>query len=406
MRRIVGIAVAALCATALAGCWPAPGQGPDRRAENPFETKITAANAAGLAKVWESATLPGGAGPPVVEPGSVYVRNGAVTRALESSTGAHRWTFDPGPDAPTSMSDPVVHDKKILTGWGFGNLGGIWNGALLDPATGAQVQTIGGGLIDSVRGGSAADVRYSFGSGTPVAIYLAVQTFAGTGPNWSGLLDIVSGGSNPRVAPVTLGTDGLFMSSFGSLRKYPHVVDYSCNPPGAPYNLLCPAWTTPLDGGVSASPVLGDGVAYVGTAAGTLYAIDQATGAVRWTAAVGAPITKSPAVARGHVYVPTSTGAIVVLPAGGCGAATCAAEWSYTTGSEVSVQPAVAGDVLYAGSASGAVTAFDADGCGAASCPSLWSANAGSAVSGAPAVANGRLYVGTGAGSVVAYGLP
>ena len=91
------IAVAGLCATALAGCWPAPGQGPDRRAENPFETKITAASAAGLTEVWESATLPGGAGPPVVEPGSLYVRNGAVTRALNTANGASAGRSTPGP---------------------------------------------------------------------------------------------------------------------------------------------------------------------------------------------------------------------------------------------------------------------------------------------------------------------
>lgn len=407
MRRIVGMAVAAVCATALAGCWPAPGQGPDRRAENPFETKITAATAAGLTKAWESATLPGAAGPPVIDPGSLYVRNGTVTRALNTSDGSQRWAFAPEPDFPISMSDPVVHDRKVVSGWGLGNLGGHWSAALLDPATGAQVQSLGGGMIDSVRDGSAADVRYSFGSGTPVAVYLGVQTFAGTGPSWSGLLDIVSfGGSSPLTAPVTLGTDGVFVSSSTGLRKYPHTVDYSCNPPDAPVNLLCPAWTTPLDGPISHSPVLGDGAVYIGTGAGTLYALDPATGAVQWTAAVGAPVTKAPAVARGHVYVPTSAGTVVVLPAAGCGAATCSPQWSDATGSEVSAQPAVAGDVLVTGSADGSVTAFDADGCGAATCPSLWSANAGSRVSGAPAVANGRIYVGTANGSVVAYGLP
>lgn len=67
-----------------------------------------------------------------------------------------------------------------------------------------------------------------------------------------------------------------------------------------------PAWE-PLElGDVSRSGVTVEGTtAFVGDRAGTLYAVDVATGRTRWTADVGGPIDMAPAVGEGLVLVAT-----------------------------------------------------------------------------------------------------
>jgi outer membrane protein assembly factor BamB len=218
-------------------------------------------------------------------------------------------------------------------------------------------------------------------------------------------------GTQRRVLPTgalvgraTLGTDTLYVSG-EAVTAYPVSGPQSgCGPDGT---TECPLWSTPLDGAAGGPPVLGDGGAtlYVGTAAGTVYALDTATGAVSWTAAVGSAVTGAPALAGGTLFVPTASGDLVALDAG-CGTATCTPLWSAATGSTIAWQPTVAGGVAFTASGDGTLRAFDTAGCGAATCPALWSASTGSTVTGAPAVSGGRLYAGTADGRLIAYGLP
>src|SRR5262249_34577454 len=158
----------------------------------------------------------------------------------------------------------------------------------------------------------------------------------------------------------------------------------------------CPTWATALDGTNTWRPVIGDNGAtlYAGTDAGTVYAVDSATGAVRWSAAVGSAVTGSVALAGDTLYVATPSGALVALAAGGCGAAPCTPAWSAATGSSVSQQPAVANGVVYTASADGSLHAFATSGCGGdATCPALWSHATGRQLSDAPIVSSGRLFV-------------
>ena len=171
---------------------------------------------------------------------------------------------------------------------------------------------------------------------------------------------------------------------------------------------VCPNWATPTDGTTATAPVLSsdEATTFVGTNAGTVYAVETQTGAVRWSTPVGSPVTDAPALANGSLYVPTAGGDLVVLAAGGCGAPTCAPLWTAPTGSSITQQPAVAGGVVFTGSADGSLNGFDAAGCGGPICSPLWSASTGSEITGAPAVAHGGLFVGTADGRLVAYGLP
>ncbi len=225
------------------------------------------------------------------------------------------------------------------------------------------------------------------------------------------------GGVTHRVAPfaieevnLSLGAGRVFGSGYGlmtavpgdgtsgvAVRAFGPDQPATCGPADAPV-YACPLWVTPIDGTAATPPVIGLGGAsiYVATDAGTLYAIDAATGAVQWTAAMGAAVRDVPALADDWLYVPLSTGDVHVLPVDGCGAPTCAPTWVASTGGVVRSQPAVAGGVLYAGTEAGEVRAFPADGCGASTCEPVWSSDLGSTVDASPIVTGGRLIVGAG----------
>ena len=71
------------------------------------------------------------------------------------------------------------------------------------------------------------------------------------------------------------------------------------------------AWSFPAENAVSSSPAVADGVVYVGSQDGNVYALDAATGAQAWSFPTGAPVTfSSPAVADGVVYVGSNDGKV------------------------------------------------------------------------------------------------
>lgn len=405
-------------ALALAGCWYAPGQGPDRTGHNPFESEITIETVGDLTEQWTATTDEGGVQEPIVSNAGAHVVAGTAFYGFNARTGARMWRDAlPEPGPPFFAANPISDGNRVLTGRGYGNLGGNWTTRWLDAATGAPVgSATSHGLPDGLRGSTAAFRAFFFGSGTPVANYVRVVDFDDPGAGWSGLVHFTNG----VVGAVTLGAEGVYQAGGGmtsiadpanptignGVRSYPLSAPGHCGPGDS---FVCPEWATPLDGTVSSAPVLGAGesVLYTATDAGTLYAVDTATGAVLWTTALGAPATGTPALAEGVVYVPTTDGRLVAVDADGCGAATCPTLWSASSGSGSTVreQPAVAGGVVFTGWADGSVHAFDASGCGAATCSPVWSASTGSDISGAPAVTNGQLYVGTIDGRLIAYGL-
>ena len=58
-------------------------------------------------------------------------------------------------------------------------------------------------------------------------------------------------------------------------------------------------WRYPTGGAVRSSPVVADGVVYIGSTDGSLYALDAQSGALRWNVPLGSAVNSSPAV-TGH----------------------------------------------------------------------------------------------------------
>jgi outer membrane protein assembly factor BamB len=178
------------------------------------------------------------------------------------------------------------------------------------------------------------------------------------------------------------------------------------------------AWTGATGGAIYySSPAVANGVVYVGSEDGRLYAyaVGCASGGTcdpLWTGAItGSYMASSPAVATGVVYVGSQDGKLYAFDAAG-GAAnctgsaparTCTPLWTATTGTPIYSSLTVANGVLYVGSNDHNLYAFDAAG-GAANCTGsapgrtctpLWTGATGAAIFSSPAVANGVVYVGS-----------
>ena len=391
--RMLRTGAAVLACAGLGGCWLAPGQGPDRRADNPFETGLTAANVATLTEAWSADTGDVRVGPPVVSGGGVHVVAADQLVTLAARTGTERWRTPDEPTGIATASDPIVRGGEVIIGVGYGNLGGHWQATAYDVDDGTPRSLPVTALVDGVRGTTAATRSVAFGSGTPVLNTVGVRDLT-TGAGWSGMVTFEDR-SSPYFgqAPLTLGEDGLFQAGGGTLsptppgtasgwgvRRFALTQPANCAPsPTYPY-APCPTWATPVDGAPT-SPLLTGRAVVVGTATGTVHALDAADGSVLWTRSVAGAVRATPAFADGLLYVVTAAGDLTVLDGD-----TGEPVWGAAGLGTLSVQPAVAGGVVYVASGDGTVRAFAAAGCGAATCAPLWQDDTGdAAITGAPA---------------------
>ncbi len=182
-----------------------------------------------------------------------------------------------------------------------------------------------------------------------------------------------------------------------------------------------PLWTAATGGVIGeSSPAVANGVVYIGSADGKLYAFDAAGGSTTcsgspktctplWTGATGGAIQGSPTVVNGVVYVGSNDYKLYAFDAaGGSGRCsgtpkTCTPLWTAATGGVVTPSPAVAGGVVYVGSDDGTLYAFDAAGgsstCSGTpkTCTPLWTAFVGYfTIARSAVVANGVVYVAAG----------
>jgi outer membrane protein assembly factor BamB len=417
---------------ALVGCWPAPGQGPDRSAYNPSENAITPTTVTTLVPVWTATTDADGrgrVGPPVASDVGVHVSDGAGIYAFDPATGDRLWRY-PDTPIPTSgilgepVADLVEGDDRVLFSVGVRvGLSSSWFGEArwLDARTGIAGDIIAGGPVLARRGDRLVTWSSFGNSQFPFQIYnLHVVDTANPASGWSGTFRTNTTFSAP---PPTLGARHLYVAGTVA-QSYVPAVDatgvgaYSLTPPpvcaeppplppGFPTHpggpIPCPSWFTPTASQPVTSPVLDpdEATLYVATGDGTLLALEAGDGHERWRASLGAAPSADPALAGGWLYVPLADGELAVVPAGGCSRSPCRPAWRAKLGA-AAVQPAVAGGVVFVGTSAGRALALPAAGCGHRHCRPLWEWSVGGPVTGAPAVTGGHLYLGVGPSQVVA----
>jgi outer membrane protein assembly factor BamB len=95
---------------------------------------------------------------------------------------------------------------------------------------------------------------------------------------------------------------------------------------GPASDALSPLWTVKLGGPIKSSAAVSDGLVYVGSDDGKVYALDAAKGTTKWTRDAGGPIEAPPFVRGGLVYIGSEDGALYALDA-----ATGVVKWKHAT---------------------------------------------------------------------------
>jgi outer membrane protein assembly factor BamB len=168
-------------------------------------------------------------------------------------------------------------------------------------------------------------------------------------------------------------------------------------------------WAFKTHGEVVSSPAIVDGVVYVGSNDGRLYAIDQQSGSRKWAFATEARIASSPAVNQGLVYFNSYDGNFYAVDT-----ATGKLRWKFRNAGErryaathlhgslpagetmpdpfdvYQSSPAVFNGAVYFGSGDGNIYALDA-----ATGALKWKFQTGNVVHASPAIVDGRLYIGS-----------
>ncbi len=168
--RVLGV----LALLATQGCWLQGGFDARRSGFNFGETGITAATVAQLAPAW-TATVTGGAPrEPIVFDGTAYFRASGALTALDTATGATRWTA-------TGLSGsglPVLADNRLWVPAG----GGHCELSVLDLGSGAVTEhhTFGGPDLNGISGAfSSCQVGDTLWTGAKLA---TVWTYIGSSP--------------------------------------------------------------------------------------------------------------------------------------------------------------------------------------------------------------------------------
>jgi outer membrane protein assembly factor BamB len=168
-------------------------------------------------------------------------------------------------------------------------------------------------------------------------------------------------------------------------------------------------WRFHAGGSLISSPVVSNGIVYVGSNDGNVYALRQNDGTAIWHVPTHGPVTSSPAVSEGAVYFAGGDGVVYAADA-----ATGALRWRFMTNGErryeargihgikpanqmmadpfdmFSSSPAISDGTLYVGSGDHNVYALDA-----ATGKLRWRFTTGDVVHASPAISGGTVYIGS-----------
>jgi len=140
-------------------------------------------------------------------------------------------------------------------------------------------------------------------------------------------------------------------------------------------------WTLQCGEAITSTAAIVDGVIYVGSEDGILFAVDLATGKPKWQYKTEEAVRSAPTVYRGVVFFGDSEGIMHAVDA-----LTGAGKWKYTTDGEIISAANPSNDRIVFGSYDGTIYCLStADG------KLLWKVSTEGRVHGTPAVADGRV---------------
>jgi len=381
---------------------------------NTFEQALSPGSAGSLHRIWRGATKGQVRSAPVVVGGLTFVASfDGRLYAFDSRTGAQKWAFTYATCDPMcavySAAAPAVVGGLVILPASNGHVYAV------DAATGVArwvFSGAGSGLS------SAAFAPIKARQGATMAVFIGTP-----GGIWA--LDAKSGRPlwrHPSLAPVSsaiavdrgtvfAGDDGgnvyALDANTGTARWVAGQLPCASPPKGNGLRATAPPRACPC--GTRAGPTVSGDRVVAGTTAGTVYALDRATGKLLWRYQTGGAVVSSPAVGPPATAKPNVAG----VPAQGglvfagsadhylyaLDLASGAFRWRYQTGGPISSSPAYANGVVLAGSLDGRLYAVEA-----ATGKPLWSEATGGPIDlSSPAILDGRVFIGSRDGGLYAY---
>ena len=163
------------------------------------------------------------------------------------------------------------------------------------------------------------------------------------------------------------------------------------------------AWAAGV-GDAPTAPIVHDGLVFVGTGPGELFALDARGGHVVWVGRLRGSIVSAPAIYGDQVVVHTTSGVLAAFGVTcGTSGATCLPMWTANTGDDAGSPPSVVDGVIYVNAGDDRMLAFE--GCSSGLCDPAWIGRVPSYGQppslAAPAVAEGSIWTVLGDDTVV-----
>ena len=370
--------------------WPMGGFDLARSHYNPYENVLNVANAPSLAPLW-SVTAGGWVrASPVEASGIAYIgTQHNNVQAYNASTGVRSWTQRLGGSSAINSTAAIVSGALYV---------GSTNGTLyaFNAANGAQLWAVptGGEISNSPL--EVDNLVYSVSLATGERATLYAYAASNGAVVWSQYLGNVPAGYGKN-GPTLGNGEVLTPYSIFSSPSYADGLLYIGSGDGYVYafNATTGAqvWAAQTNNWVNATPTVDSGTVYCGSWDGNFYAWSAQTGALLWQVPLNGVIESSAAVANGVVYVGSADHSLYALDA-----ATGATLWTATTDDVIGASPAVANGVVYIGSFDDGMYALNA-----ATGAKLWSHATTFFIEASASVVNGILYVASMDGSFAAF---
>ncbi len=389
------------------------------------DNSIYALNATTGVKKWSRSTGNVVRSSPAVANGIVYIgSDDGTVYAYDAVTGADKWSY---PTSDVIRSSPAVANGIVYIGseddnvyaldavtgdyiWDYGTSDKVYSSPIVNNSTVYVVSTDGniyaiGNNANSLTSifsadvygsnvqftdlstGNPTSVLWDFGDGSAGSTIDNPFHYYNSAGTYHVMLEIFKGTkstSNFKDVTVADAPDTTISSDTGGMMYRSYLNHTGVYDDGGTHPANATRWTASTGGIVLSTPAIANGLVYVGSYDGRVYAFDNYTGAEVWNYTIGGPVRSSPAIAGDNVYIGSTAGKVFALDV-----LTGDEVWDHAVGSGVESSPAVAAGVVYVGSDSGNVYALNA-----VTGDEIWNATAGNSVISSPAVVDNVVYVG------------
>ena len=222
---------------------------------------------------------------------------------------------------------------------------------------------------------------------TPLEKTISKSNAQRLGIAWQGLMGDIADNSSPAIA------NGVaYIGSFdGRL--------YAFNADGCGQDTCQPLWSGATENDIQSSPTVMNNTVYIGSEDHKLYAFaakgcGQSDCAPLWVGLTNGAVESAPVVTSTTVYVGSEDHNFYAFPATAVGSRPALRCGGCRREEAINSSPALVNNILYFGSQDGKLYAVSAQGCGRQVCPPMWTAQVGSIIFGSsPAVSNKVVYI-------------